>query len=180
VELGEGSLQAAKRELSEETGISGEKVMNARLSVVDQSCEENLSSRECQPLAVLVIKVLSVTLHPPSQVAFFGDPFMASDVIAKEGGGVMFHYMIAQMFAVVSRGQKRPQFLRFPNITSFQSPADDAALGQTEVRQSLHLSRDDPMVPEAGSDAEICVLVRCRGQGWRRCSGRGMVHGNRD
>jgi 8-oxo-dGTP diphosphatase len=43
VELGEGSLQAAKRELSEETGISGEKVKNVRLSAIDQSCKEKLS-----------------------------------------------------------------------------------------------------------------------------------------
>lgn len=32
MELGEGSLQAAKRELSEETGISGAKVANAQPS----------------------------------------------------------------------------------------------------------------------------------------------------
>ena len=43
MELGEGSLQAAKRELSEETGISGEKVKNVRLSAIDQSCKEKLS-----------------------------------------------------------------------------------------------------------------------------------------
>lgn len=64
MELGESTLEAAKRELFEETGIS-----------------EN-------------------------QAAFCADPFMCNDSITRDSNGrMLYHYLIAQIFAVVDPGE---------------------------------------------------------------------------